>query len=175
MGFFERLATLVFVQRTVDPLFTLEHGADVMGEIPILPDVPRRKSDLDCDVSADGIEVVRGAVVYLAFVIVNPSVVPQRMDEGSAITVREHDLAREGGAVGVALQCLQNATDVVRGDHIIVVHKGHVLPSRLRQKHVSLLSDGHLSTIGHHDELDFIVLLGIETGMELLQTALAIR
>ena len=146
----------------------------MMGEISVLATVPRRKSYLYGEIPTNGIEMVWGPIVYLALMVVNPAVIPQGVNERSAITVREGDATCEGGAVRIALQCLQNATDVVGGDHVIVVHECDVLPSGLGQEHVSLLADGHLPMIGNDDELDLVGLLGVQASMELFQTVLAI-
>ena len=174
MGFFESLATFVFVERTLDPFLTIKHGADVMGEISVLAAVPRRETHLDCKVSPNGIEVVGGPIVYLALMVVNPAVVPQGMNERTAVAIRESDATSEGGAVWIGLQCLQNTTNVVGGHHVIIVHESDILPSGLGQEHVSLLTNGHMSTVRDDDELDFAGLLGIEAGVELFQTVLAI-
>ena len=169
MGFLESLTALVFIQRSLNPLLTLEHGADVVGEVSVFSAVPRREPHLDGEVTADGVEVVRGTIVHLAFVVVNPFVISQGMDEGATIAVRESDAACERGAVGVALQSLQDATDIIGWDHIIIVHEGHILALRLRQKHITLLSDGHLSAVTQGDNLNLIRLLCIEGGKKLRQ------
>jgi hypothetical protein len=86
--------------------------------------------------------------------VIDPPVVAEGMDERTAVPVREHDLSREGRAVGVLGQGVQNLVDVVLARQVIVIDEGDILPRGLREEHGSLLTDGHLSIVGAMEDLD---------------------
>ena len=119
--------------------------------------------------------MVRRSVVDLVAVVVDPLGVPQGVDERAAVAIREHDLARERGAVGVLHQGVQHLVHIVGEHHVVIVHEGDILALRLVEQHVPLLPDAHLPVVGEVQHLDIpLAHLPVEFRTESRKALLAI-
>lgn len=147
MGFFKSFVALVHVYHPLDPLLPLEERSNAHRIDAVLSAVERREAHLDGYGTLHCVEVIRGSVVDLALMVVNPAVVTKRVDEWSAVAVREGDGSGEGRAVGVAGQCLQHLLDIVHAHHVIVIHEGDILSRGLGEQHASLLTDAQLTVV----------------------------
>ena len=100
VGFFECLVALVAVDHAFDPLLAFKQGKYAHAEHAILSAVVEGETYLFRRASADGIQVIRRTVVHLRLMIVNPTVVSQRVNERAAVPIGADYLSRELAAVG---------------------------------------------------------------------------
>ena len=154
VGLFKGLAALVVVDHAFNPFLGLEVVAQPHAEGAVLTAVPWGEFNLQGDAPADGVEVVGWSVVHLAFMVIDPLRVAQGVDERAAVPIREHDLPREGGAVGALDETVQDLLNIIGAREVIVIDEGDILARGLRQQHVPLLTDAYLSIVGAMDHLD---------------------
>lgn len=174
MGFFKCLLALIHVNDPFDPLLPLQKRSNAHRIHSVLAAVDGREANLHGYGTLHGVEMVRGSVVYLAFVVINPSVVAKRVNEWSAVAIRESDVPRKRGAVRIACQSLQHLLHIVYANHVIVVHEGDILTRRLGEQHAPLLTDAQLAIVREVKNLNRLVAnLFVQINSEVVQQVLA--
>lgn len=174
MGFFKGLLALIHVDDPFYPLLSLQEWSNAHRIYAVLAAVDGREAHLHGYGTLYCVEMVRGSVVYLAFVVINPSVVAKRVNERTAIAIREGDTPGERRAVRVASQSLQHLLHIVHANHVIVVHEGDILTRRLGEQHAPLLTDAQLAIVREVKNLNGLVAnLLVQTNPEIVQQVLA--
>ncbi len=173
VGLFKGLLALIVVDDPFNPLLFLQERKDAHGVDPILAAVQGRESYLHGDIPAHGVEVIRWSVVDLAFMVIDPPVISQRVDERAAVAIGEHDHPGQRRAIWVAGKGFHNLLNIVHAHGIIVVHERDILARGLGQEHASLLPDAQLAVVGDVQDLhilraDLLVKGGTESIKRLL-------